>query len=115
MSWIEDARKLLQGFVAPELRGINQRLDDISADWKKQFAEVERLAQERQSASDKAAQERQQLLEGSTQERQQASEKAAQERQQVLQGLMMERCTATEKLASDMRRSHARPNGSTTS
>ena len=27
MSWVEDARKLLQGFVAPELRAISLRLD----------------------------------------------------------------------------------------
>ena len=62
MSFVEDARKLLQDFVAPELRGINQRLDDIVAGLEKSFAEVERLAQEREQASEKLAMERQNAL-----------------------------------------------------
>ena len=62
MSFVEDARKLLQDFVAPELRGINQRLDDMVAGLEKSFAEVERLAQERQQASEKLAAERQSAL-----------------------------------------------------
>ncbi len=62
MGFVEDARKLLQDFVAPELRGINQRLDDMIAGLEKSFAEVERLAQEREQASEKLAAERQNAL-----------------------------------------------------
>ena len=58
MSWVEDARKLMQDFVAPELRGINQRLDDVVAGMQKSFAEVERLAHKRQQASEKFAADR---------------------------------------------------------
>jgi hypothetical protein len=62
MSFVEDARKLLQDFVAPELRGINQRLDDLIAGMEKSFAEVEKLANERQQTSEKLAVERHGLL-----------------------------------------------------
>ena len=58
MSWVEDARKLLQDFVTPELRGMNQRLDDVIQGMQKSFAEVEKLANERQQASEKAAADR---------------------------------------------------------
>ncbi len=73
MSFVKDARKLLQDFVAPELRGINQRLDNLVAGLEKSFAEVERLAQERQPAS-----------ENFTADRLQSSEKLAAERQHAL-------------------------------
>ena len=62
MSFVEDARKLLQDFVASELHGINQRLDDLVAGLEKSFAEVERLAQELQQASEKLTSERQNTL-----------------------------------------------------
>ena len=84
MSFVEDARKLLQDFVAPELRGINQRLDDLVAGLEKSFAEVEKLAQERQQASEKLATERLQALQQFTAERLDASEKLAAERQSAL-------------------------------
>ena len=62
MSFVEDARKLLQDFAAPELRGISQKLDDLVAGLEKSFAEVERLAQGREQTSEKIAAERQTAL-----------------------------------------------------
>ena len=84
MSFVEDARKLLQDFVAPELRGINQRLDDLVAGLEKSFASVERLAQERQKAFQAFMAERLQASEKVTAERLQASGKLAAERQNAL-------------------------------
>ena len=49
-------------FVAPEPRGINQRLDDVILGMQKSFSEVERLASERQQTSEKFALERHGLV-----------------------------------------------------
>ncbi len=64
-SWVADARKLLQDFVAPELRAISARLD--AAD--RQDIERDKVAAERHSAlldmlaqRDKVAEERHALL-----------------------------------------------------
>jgi len=46
MSWVDDARKLLQDFVAPELRAISVRLDAMD----KQDLDRDKLASERHSA-----------------------------------------------------------------
>ncbi len=62
MSWVEDARKPMRDSVAPELRGINQRLDDLIAGMQKSFFEVERLASERQQSSEKVQAERHSAL-----------------------------------------------------
>lgn len=50
MSFVEDARKLLQDFVAPEVRSINIRLDALSAAIERRFVDSERLSAERQAA-----------------------------------------------------------------
>jgi hypothetical protein len=80
MSWVEDARTLLQDFVAPELRGINQWLDDLILSMQKSFADVERLATERHAAAELVAMERDKV--GT--ERMAAMERLAAERHRAL-------------------------------
>ena len=46
MSWVEDARKLLQDFVAPELRAIAAKFDTAE----RQNADRDKLASERHLA-----------------------------------------------------------------
>jgi hypothetical protein len=47
MSWVEDARKLMQDFVAPELRAISARFDAAE----RLDAERDKVAGERQAAT----------------------------------------------------------------
>jgi hypothetical protein len=54
MSWVEDARKLLQGFVAPELRAISARLDEAG----KMVAERHAVLLDSNQERDKIATER---------------------------------------------------------
>ena len=57
MSFVEDSRKLLQDFVAPEVRSINVRIDGLVESMKlslaaleNRFDESDRLAAERHAA-----------------------------------------------------------------
>jgi hypothetical protein len=47
MSVIEDTRKLLQDFLAPELRELSARVDALEARMDARFDSAERLASER--------------------------------------------------------------------
>jgi len=47
MSAIEDTRKLLQDFLAPELRELSARVDALEARMDARFDSAERLASER--------------------------------------------------------------------
>ena len=49
MSVIEDTRKLLQDFLAPELRELTARVDALEARMDARFDAAERLASERHS------------------------------------------------------------------
>ena len=46
MSWVEDARKLMQDFVAPELRAISAQIDGI----RQQIAASDKLSNDRHLA-----------------------------------------------------------------
>jgi len=73
MSVIEDTRKLLQDFLAPELRELSARVDAL---------------EERMEARFSAVEKRIDLLEGRVEERFDAAERLASERHgQVLQGI----------------------------
>jgi hypothetical protein len=61
MSVIEDSRKVLQAFIAPELRAIEVRLSVIEKRFDevdKRFSSADKTEQERFTMADKVAQER---------------------------------------------------------
>ena len=51
MSVIEDTRRLLQDFLAPELRELTARVDNLEKRMEERFDAAERLASERHSQS----------------------------------------------------------------
>ena len=106
MSVVEDSRKLLQDFVAPELRAIDARLTALEKRFDlvdARFTAADKTEQDRFTAADKTEQDRFTAADKTEQDRFTAADRTEQDRFAVAEKMAAER---HERVFSELKQIH---------